>query len=1218
VEIYLVEIASGLYKIEPVSTAQDTYAYYVLFNIASPPPPPSPTLAQTWNDPNLVGIYVFLPEEIPPGKEEYFAEQVRTNLPSDFYKQTQPNVRFIAWLAGIDQCSDPVNYMLCGNYQPSNSTRFPITEQTYAWSTSFALYFSTNAIIALDSVNGALQYNTVNQGVSSIQLQFYGQWQWQFMLQYDPNQGWNINIPLVGQDTGTLCFSIAIDWGTLCNNFGCGFNYFYPSHNEYASLFYALFPPTDPSATQNQFLGFSIRLHPLYPEDSFHTRLSLDLTGSSGYAANSRQMISNYLQTVSGEIITLLPHNPETSPPDMPVASPASPPEEVQPLPGFAFCKAPASSSPITSPPDYNYYLAPAGLFRLAAVTPAPSSSGQGTTTVGDDVHWMCGLFAQEFLHVQVGDLVEFESGQPAWAPGFKGTASTQQTGSSTAETLEPDFTTSWLRYPVENVEGARAYFAQPSSSVYYANADPKQVYPTAVYSKLSSFPQRISFPLALYGGIYQKSTPNGIIVYNKGVSPAVFAALEAAVLSSVRHSALSTNAHGPIFMQSSALTRRNRSLLLLDAPEASLASMPYATTPQGLLVKLNTDEATNGTWNTVYLARSPDDPSTYLSLQPSTGNIINTELSNVLMQNQLFLVVSSPANLARFNSMLRMCRFNFLLDVSLEDTILIFKYNTSLTLKELVAQPSLWAESAAFVGGSPSQIEATQQAILDYIQMAEDDAGASGNPFGYFNQLANSKTWTGILAMHCAIDGRGMPADLEMLLGGINGQLRAHHFGIEANRIVNEQGELTLQDSSLFGVIYYRNESPPDTDPSVDFAYAVETLTVVFKNSNITQFATKIGLTINNLFGRAVELFSEVGLGSPMLPNTLIITGQYQSQDGVGTLTFATESPIVYKFVVEEGRTRVLDQIEFTKVALIPQSTGSASASPQETVTANFNLSGQLWFKANPFAGSDNLDLFSYGNYGSPGTGMEFTGLVINMQFALDEKGAMVAGSESLQLQPDLLTFTPNSEAIRDNSLLNSLPLQLSKFTYAPTGLSTTQLGAKPVHVLQLEGANTDHDSPPPQTGNYPYVTSTPQFVLEYDMPLGSLGSLSSVHAGLMAKLLLAWGPSQVIPDNDAAAVLVQLPQAMAGYGGFNLEGILQTTFGDANLLKVDLASGTVYAVLFNNIKLSVFGYSFPPGVLIDFVVFAGQPEQNQSTNSTNIAWFLSAQQPGGSPSKQ
>jgi hypothetical protein len=1211
VNIYLVEIAAGLYKIEPVSASQDTYAYFLLFNIASPPPPQSPTLDQTWNDPTLIGWYIFLPEEIPPGQAASFAEQARRLLPPVYYSQIQFNIRAFVWLAGIDQCANPVDSIIFYQSQTTH-LRTPIAPQTFfSWLGSAVQLNFTNPNIALDELNGAFQFNTPTEGVDAIKLYFYSDRQ---AITYYNNAGWNINIPLVGQDAGTLLFSIGLDWGSLCQTFGCCFSYYYPARHEYLNLSFPLFPSTDPNrSNQNQFLGFIVRLHPLYQTDSWHTRLSLDLTGNNLWASNSQKMVSNYFQTVSGETITLIPHNPVASPPDVAVTSSPSPDELDQPLPGFAFCKAPAESSPVTSPPDYNYYLAPVGLFRMVAVTPPSSSSGKGTTTTGDDVHWMCGLFAQEFLHVQLGDLVEFESGQPAWAPGFSGSAGTQQKGSSTAETLESEFTTSWVRYPVDNVEGQRGYFAQPSSSVYYANADETQVYPTAVYSLLSVFPQRLSFPLAPYGAIYQTSTPNAVIAYNKGVSPAVFAALEAAVLSSVRHSALSTNANGPVFLQSNALTRSKPSLLLMSVSEASLATVPYATTPQGLLVQLNPD---SGTWNTVFLAKSPDDPTKLLSFgPPNSGSLIDKNLSNVLMQNQLFLVVSSAEHLGEFKSLLPMCRFNFLLDVSLEDTILIFKFNTSLTLKELVAQPSLWAESAAFVGGSPSQIEATQKAILDYIQTAEDDAGASGNPFGYFNQLANRKEWTGVLAMHCAIDGRGMPPDLEMLLGGINGQLRAHHFGIEANRIVNDAG-LKLEESSLFGVIYYRNVDPPVTNPAVDFAYAVETLTVVFKNSNITQFATKIGLTINNLFGRAVELISESGLSSPMLANTLIISGQYQSQDGVGTLTFVTDAPIVYRFVVNEGSNRVLDQIEFTRVALIPLSSGNAQGSP-DIVLANFNLSGQLWFNPNPFQGSDNLDLFSYGTYDSPPTGMEFTGLVINMQFTLDDKGAMVSGSETLTLQPSSLSFTPDSKAIREGSLLNSLPLQLSKFTYAPNGLSTTQLGAKPVHVLQLESANSDKASPPPP-GGYPYVTTTPQFVLEYDLPLGSLGSLSDVHAGLMAKLLVAWGPSDVVPDNDAAAVLVQLPQAMAGYGGFNLEGILQTTFGDANLLKVDLESGPVYAVLFNNIKLSVFGYSFPPGVLIDFIVFAGQAEQNQSTNSSNIAWFLSASQPGGSSQTQ
>ena len=137
--------------------------------------------------------------------------------------------------------------------------------------------------------------------------------------------------------------------------------------------------------------------------------------------------------------------------------------------------------------------------------------------------------------------------------------------------------------------------------------------------------------------------------------------------------------------------------------------------------------------------------------------------------------------------------------------------------------------------------------------------------------------------------------------------------------------------------------------------------------------------------------------------------------------------------------------------------------------------------------------------------------------------------------------------------------------------------------------------------------------------MPLGSLGLLSSVSVGLMAKLVIGWGPSRLAPDTDAAAILVQLPQAFAGYGDFQLQGILKTVFGDANLLKVDLAHGeTVYAVAFNNVQLSVLGKTFPTGLVVDFLIFAGStPGSGNARNDNNLAWFLGATGAGGSPSQ-
>ncbi len=1204
----LKEIVAGLYQIGPTLANQDTFAYFLMLNAVSPPE--APTLEESWSDPSMLGWYIFLPQEIADSEAETFAEQGRQLLPQLVYPPAKFNTRAIVWLASVDECAQPVSsvvfYQLVLNHQP----RAPLQNSTFSW-LGFAIQVTTGANVGLDIANAAFQFTTAPAGVSNIQVLYNNQPQWQFIAQYK-GSGWLINIPLLGPSAGSLCFSIGMDWGRLCQTFDCVFEYFYPSAAGYSTLIYPLFVPKNQSTYMNGFLGFNNQLHPLYQTDCRHTRLALDLSGTTIFSTNSLKMSSSYFQTVNGGTVTLIPHNLEASPPGIPPASMGSPETLPQVPAGFGFCKQPVDGSPMTSPPDYDFYLAPVGAYRIVEVIPP---FGQALSGVGEDFQWMCGLFAQEFLQVEIGDIIEFVNNKPAWASGFTGEDSTDQ-NSSTAQALESDFTTSWALYPGGAVEGRRGYFAQPSSSVYFA-APEGQPYPTVVNALLSTFPEPVAFPLIPYANIYNTQS----IPYNQNISASLFEAFEAAVLSKVRHAQIATSDVGPIFLPPISSSRPNPLLLLPGAAVASDSStvasdssaMGSATTPQGLIANLNED----GTWNNVLLARGPDNPSEYLSFQPPGSpqqQVVSTALSNVLLQNQLFLIVSRPAPLGHFNNELMMTQFNFQLDIGPQTTILIFKYNTSATLKELVAQPSLWAESGTFVG---SDIQATQKAILDYIKVAEDNSGASGDPFGYFNTIANSADWTGILAMNCAINGNGMPPGLTMLLGGIPGQLRAHHFGIQTNRVTGS-GTLQLDQSSLFGLIYYKNENQLKGSQAADFQYAVETLTVVFSNSKITQFVAQVGLTINRLFGREVQLISEPGISPPPPPNTLEITGQYQNQDGVGTLTFVTDSPILYKFPIPEDSARVLDHVVFNQASLVPVGTGNSSP---ELVEANFSLSGQLWFNPEPFPNSDGLDIFSYGTYDSPPVGMAFTGLVVNIQFELDAEGATVPGSETLALQPSLLRFTPTSESIRPGSLLDSLPLQLSRFLYSPQGLSVSQLGATTIHVLQLEGQNKaltpgSPGSPPsPVTKGYPYVTTTPQFALVYDLPLGSLGSLSDVHAGLMAKLLLAWGPSQVVPDIDGAAVLVQLPQVMAGYGGFNLQGILKTTFGDANLLKVDLPRGPVYAILFNNIKLSIFGYSFPPGVVVDFTIFAGQPEQGESTNTSNIAWFLAAMQPGGSP---
>ena len=101
--------------------------------------------------------------------------------------------------------------------------------------------------------------------------------------------------------------------------------------------------------------------------------------------------------------------------------------------------------------------------------------------------------------------------------------------------------------------------------------------------------------------------------------------------------------------------------------------------------------------------------------------------------------------------------------------------------------------------------------------------------------------------------------------------------------------------------------------------------------------------------------------------------------------------------------------------------------------------------------------------------------------------------------------------------------------------------------------------------------------------------------------------------PENDGAAIYVQLPQLSGGFKGFDLQGFLKTTFGDANLMAVEQEDqGTVYVMLFNHVALSIFGLSFPPGIIADFILFSNP--SGGAGNETNIAWNLAVTQAAGS----
>lgn len=1170
-EVSLREIVPGLFLIgHPPSPSSpptgNAFTYFLTRDAQSPAL--LPTLDDTWDDPCLVGWYIFLAEEISDRDAEQFVVNGRASLPSLADNPNQPNSRVVVWMPTLSSFADsPWMLIYAQTGTPINRT-LP-NDATFNFG-PLGLKIPQGANVALNGnslqitadLAGLISYNGVPQTYQP----------------YGPNSGnWLFNLDFTGPLSGSFVQTqMAFYHGQLQQNFGCNFRYFYTAENGTAeSLDYAFIPPVPPQ--DQTFLGLNFYLDPIHATDSSRSRIELDL-GSQypPYQQNSAALRAPYFSTAAGGTVTLAPATP---------GSPTLTP------PGFAFCKMPA---PRASPFDQALYLAPVGTFSVVQIEKAGSPV--------DSASWMPGLFAQEFLELSVDDQIELVSNQPAYAPSF---ASAEQSSGTAA--LDPTYTTSWARFPILPSETAPGYFGQPSASVLYGarESDP---FPHALSAQLSSLDAPMTFPVVPYGGLFADAAAD------QGAKAQTYSAYEATVLSSARHAQAPALKGGPRFFHPRARQLR------FSCPPAKADPVGYGTTPQGFLAGLDQE----GGWLSLTLANSPQTPAQTIGFEgkgvAAPKGRVNPLLANALLENQLFLVISDPANIGQFNNLISLGGFNFTLDVGGSPgdsgplgTVLIFKYNTSQSLADLATRPDLWSNSQTFM----KDLAGTQQIILNALAQAGiespvDSPPDANSPFEFFWQIANDPSWTGVLALNCAIDGNGMPLDLQILLGGINGQLRAHHLGIQSTPGVANPTSPGAQSSSLFGVIHYPS-TPAEAAPapaSDALAYEIEILNVVFANSKITQFHVVAGLTANQLFGRKVELSG----ASPA--NTMSIPGQYQTQGAVGVVTFATTTPFVYTFPIREGATRVLQQVVFDSASLVPVSSTPMSAGT--AVSARFQLNGGLFFNSEPFP-KTGIDLFSYGKDGS---GLPFSNLTVEVNFTLDGNGVAIADTKKVTFDPSLITVTPSTDAIRDNSLLYSLPLQVSAVDSGPA-LQSLASSSTPLHVLELEGHPGEVVTPvtpavtSPETapGSWPYVTSAPAFALEFDLPLGSLGSLSDVHAGIMARLLLGWGPSQLVPDADAAAVLVQLPQLSAGYGGFNLQGILKTTFGDANLLKVELENGSVYALMFNNIKLSVLGYSFPPGYLINFLLFAGTPAQAGPTNASNVAWFVGVQ-PTGSPS--
>ncbi|MCA1614959.1 MAG: hypothetical protein LC795_15170, partial [Acidobacteria bacterium] len=1080
-------VEEGLYQASGALAGQKVLVYWLWLQSGSPPSG-NITVDDTWN--TYSGCHIFIPAAKPVTDVSGFVAALQQT-----FTPQQDNARWVCWV------TDPAGVPGTLSWGSANIVTAPQGQVTNPFSPSLANF----SLSLPQGTNLTYEANpSLSPGTPS--LQFTNGSGSAIALVRGSGSGVNLNpdnglliVPLSGAATGALLFEATWDRGEFYTFFaddqsswdtpgGAETRFFYGPEGGVQTLRYPVFPPESQGAGQ---LALDVSLDPLNVWDSGRTLFALDVGRFSSQGLSLPT--SEYFRTTDGHVLSLVPRQGA----------------------GYALGARPQATGETQA--DSYTYLTPAGIFDAQRATKAPAGAvGAGP---GDIRHVMCGLTGTEYLLVEPGATVEFVTGNKAYTPSFTAPSDSNNVAATQTDPCNPgdggqpvvpgsqltaDFTTAWIRVnPSSSPAGGidYGYAVQPEASVYYSTVQKPQnslqstpyTYPLALGCRVSLLEEGtgaappVSVPLAPYGGVW----PGGWTT--SPPAPSLLKAFESQVIGVARHAtAPKDTANGPTFF---------------DPVTHAGVNGGFAKTPEGLLVQLNgTASGVPGTINTLFLAKSPNKSPVAGAEQLAFkgfkgGQIVSPALSNALMNDNLFMVVTNydPTNpatpLGGFLNEIQVGEWTFRLDVGFTTdqgttpkTTLVFKFTTGFSVVDLVGNAAYWQEWQTFIDPDPAKVKLVQSQLNQYLCTANPDSPSYGGAlFEDFWSKVTDPNWTGILAINCGLDAADLPADLQDLLGGIDGELRAHHFGITVNRIAGaDSSKWQIGESSLFALVHYLKDYQKPAAPT-DFGFQVLRLNVLFENSTLAHFDSRIAVTVPQLFGANVLLTTPSG--DPNVPagyNVVEIDGVYQKHGDSGTVVFDTKTPQVFSFKTDGGTGfRVMSEVYVTDATLVPVS--SVNDSGTITVRSNFALTGALVFtgdvsaKAQGGQTGSGLDLFSYGDAkASPVTGLGFSAYNIGMTTQI-----MNNVGKLTQIAPDLSAFrvTPATSVERPGSLVHALPLKLISFVQQPSSSGWP---------VKFDGQSASQFAA--------------AYALQFQVSLGSLGALSAVADSLDVDLMLCW----------------------------------------------------------------------------------------------------------------
>jgi hypothetical protein len=905
----------------------------------------------------------------------------------------------------------------------------------------------------------------------------------------------DIVIPLSGPQAGCLCFPITLPSGppgaAPIDWLDVGCRFYFQDTGwPGMGLFDSLRYPLFDTATSS--IVFNASMDPLAPLDPVRTRWAFD--GSHA--------LPSFYRTNLGHVVTLTPAANS----------------------GLVFAPRPRGTAAARRDP---FTLVPDGPFALAVPEAA----------AGVPTQLQCGISGAEFVDLAAGPAVlTFVAGQPAYAPSFLPavsddaapaggtglTASPGSAGSLTPSTL----TTAWAA--ISSAKVKLPYHAQPDNAALYGGSNPQGLLPyfQVMAEALPQTPadsRASSYPLVPYAGLVAIEVPHA------GQPTGDFTPythLEVQVLSP---------------------TRRGAVYALRSPPAPSAPAAVKAVTPQGLIATFSADHAF---WSSLELAQAGAE-------QLAFQNIIDP-LKSALLSNQQFIVISDPAAFQAYfsaNNTLPIDGWRFKMDPTLwsqHGTILIIK-NSDKSLSDLVNDTGTWALGGTFNTSASATQAALQQIFADAFNKLHDPNASIVDYEHFVDVIVSDPGWNGVLFLNCPVPLSGLPDVISALAAGIDAsKFYAHHFGINQTPITH--ADLTMDDSSLFGLIRYDGVQGDGVPPGEQYGFLVNSLYVLFANSLVKTFSSKVTVTLNQLFGSAATQQDPPG---GVASNSILLTGVLQRHGSAESYVFGEDSPT--DFALDDA---VLGAVRISQAHFATGSTrapdGTPLTGPQHY---RFSFRGAMIFNA--LAGADlfSYDLLAFDNLG----------VVMTFDIASGKPPSFAFDAA------DMVFDVPHSTT-RSTGLVGHFPLKLQGLFFS-SSQKPADMGYRPVH-------------PPAESG----ALSAAWYGLSFELPLGTLGALGPSGA-FTAGFALVWSPAPAGASAAPVYVGLKLPGLMGGDHGIPLMGLLKLKTFSNQLIYQNGA----FVLKINGISLGFLGASLPMGGTFDFMIF-GDPG---SAGSSSLGWY-------------